>query len=100
MRKIVWSDKAQKEFDRIYKYWVKHNQSDLYSEKLLDETLRIIKIVSENPEIGEKLKLKRFANYRRGLVLENFSVIYRSYETKIVVSAFFDNRRDPEEMKL
>ena len=60
----------------------------------------MLKIVSENPEIGEKLKLKRLGNYRRALVLENFSVIYRIYETKIVISAFFDNRRNPEEMKL
>lgn len=98
MRKIVWSSKAKKEFDRTYNYWIKHNNSERYSLKMLDETLRIINIIFANPEVGEKIKLQKFSNHRRVLVLENFSVIYRVDESRIAISAFFDNRRNPEEM--
>jgi plasmid stabilization system protein ParE len=52
MRKIEWTNRAKKEFDNTFNFWINHNKSDSYSEKLLDETLRKISI-AENPFVGE-----------------------------------------------
>lgn len=42
MTTIEWTKKALREFDLIYKFWIEHNKSSRYSEKILDETLRKI----------------------------------------------------------
>ena len=92
MKKIVWSRRAIKEFDDTSLFWEINNNSDVYSQKLLDETLIKINQIAENPLIGEKVG----GNFRRVLVLQNFSIIYKVHKEKINISAFFDNRRNPE----
>lgn len=93
MRKIDWSKRAIKEFNDTSAFWeINNNNSDVYSQKLLDETLIKINQIAENPFIGEEIKV----NFRRVLVLQNFSIIYKVHKEKINISAFFDNRRNPE----
>ncbi len=91
MRKIEWTFRAKKEFDNTFNYWINHNKSDIYSQKLLDETLRKVNLIAENPLVGEVV----LKNYRRVLVLENFSIVYRTNRNIITINAFFDNRRNP-----
>ena len=91
MKKIEWTLRAKKEFDNTFNYWISHNKSDIYSQKLLDETLRKVNLIAENPLIGEIV----LRNLRRVLVLENFSIIYMTTKNIIKISAFFDNRRNP-----
>lgn len=91
MKKIEWTLRAKKEFDNTFNYWISHNKSDIYSQKLLDETLRKVNLIAENPLIGEIV----LRNLIRVLVLENFSIIYMTTKNIIKISAFFDNRRNP-----
>lgn len=93
MIKIIWSQRAKDEFDSTYHFWINHNKSDIYSDKLLDETLRKIKLIIENPKIGAENKRKKL---RRVLVLENFSLTYKITKDSIQIVAFFDNRRNHE----
>ncbi len=58
MKKIEWTFRARKEFDDTYLFWIEHNQSDIYSEKLLDETLRKINLIAQNAKVGEENKKK------------------------------------------
>lgn len=53
MRKIEWTNRAKREFDNTFNFWVNHNKSDTYSKKLLDETLRKINLIAENTLVGE-----------------------------------------------
>ena len=39
MKSVSWSLKASKELNEVYDYWTLHNKSNVYSEKILDETL-------------------------------------------------------------
>lgn len=94
MRKIEWTNRAKTEFDNTFNFWINHNKSDSYSEKLLDETLRKINIIAENPFVGEVVS----RNSRRVLVLENFSIVYRTTNNTIKINAFFDNRRNPNSL--
>ena len=92
MKKIEWSKRAIKEFDETFLFWEINNKSDVFSQKLLDETLIMINQIAENPLIGEEVG----KNFRRVLVLLNFSIIYKVQKEKINISAFFDNRRNPD----
>lgn len=93
MKKMEWTFRARKEFDDTYLFWIEHNQSDIYSEKLLDETLRKINLIAQNAKVGEENKKKKL---RRVLIIENFSVVYREDKNAIKIISFFDNRRKPE----
>jgi len=93
MKKIEWTFRARKEFDNTYLFWIEHNKSDIYSEKLLDETLRKINLIAQNSKIGEENKKRKL---RRVLVLEKFSIVYKEDKNGIRIVSFFDNRRKPE----
>ena len=97
MKKVSWSIKAQKELNEVYDYWNHHNKSNVYSEKILDETFRIINLVRSQSYIGEESKIKKI---RRVLILENFSLFYKVRNDEIKVLTFFDNRRDPGNLKI
>lgn len=47
--------------------------------------------------IGEESKIKKI---RRVLFLENFSLFYKLMSDEIKVLSFFDNRRDPGNLKI
>lgn len=51
-KEIVWTETAVLDRFRIYQFWLLHNQSHSYSEKL--ETLfnESAKLIAEYPEIG------------------------------------------------
>lgn len=93
MKKIEWTINAKNEFNHTYNFWIEHNKSNLYSEKLLNETLKKVNLIAKNPKIGEENKRNET---RRVLVLEIFSVIYKEEKSKIKVLSFFDNRRKPK----
>ena len=90
MKKLIWAHKAQKEFNEVYDFWVQHNKSDLYSEKLLDETLRIIKLIAESPEMGLETKRNKL---RRVIINRTFSMTYKVEKENIKIASFFDGRR-------
>ncbi|MDP2452904.1 MULTISPECIES: type II toxin-antitoxin system RelE/ParE family toxin [unclassified Kaistella] len=97
MKKVSWSIKASKELNEVYDYWTLNNNSNIYSEKILDETFRMINLVRSQSYIGEESKIKRIS---RVLILENFSLFYRSMNDEIKVLSFFDNRLDPGNLKI
>jgi len=90
--KIIWSLRASKELDQTFNYWINKNKSNSYSNKIIDETLRKINLIIENPKIGIESKKSRL---RRVLILDNFSLSYKLSKNKIHIVSFFDNRRDP-----
>ncbi|QOW11078.1 type II toxin-antitoxin system RelE/ParE family toxin [Kaistella flava (ex Peng et al. 2021)] len=97
MKKVSWSVKASKELNEVYDYWALNNNSNVYSEKILDEIFRMINLVRSQSYIGEESKIKKI---RRVLILENFSLFYKLMDDEIKVLSFFDNRRDPGNLKI
>ncbi len=95
MRKVEWTHRANKEFDHTFKYWINHNKSDVYSQKLLDETLRKVNLIVKNSKIGAQNKTNKL---RRVLVFDNFSLTYRLTKNELQIVSFFDNRRNPNKL--
>lgn len=59
MKKVKWSFKAKTELDAVCDYWTLHNNSNLYSEKIIDETFRMINLLRLQNSIGEESKIKK-----------------------------------------
>jgi len=70
--------------------------TNIYSEIILDETLRMINLLRDQNKIGLKSSTKEL---RRVLILENFSLSYRLTKKEIKIFSFFDNRQNPKKDK-
>lgn len=97
MKKIEWTRHAKNELEHTYDFWIEHNSSAVYSEKILIETLKAVDLIAANPEIGREDKGLRL---RRFILLDYFALVYRINKDAIKIVSFFDNRRNPQSRKV
>lgn len=93
-RKVIWTQTADRQFLSILEFWVENNQSNKYSKEL-------IKVVSERAEqIAKNPLMFKKTDYgeHRVASLGNFSIFYLVENTRIIISAFWDNRQDPDRL--
>lgn len=93
-RDVKWTRTADLQFAGILEYWVKHNRSVDYSLKLVETVSKTTEQISETPYIH---KVTDFPN-TRAATLGNFSIIYKVADNEIIITAFWDNRQDPEKL--
>ena len=68
-KKVVWSERAQKEKLKILDFWIQQNKSTSYSEKLnsvIEETLEFLKNhpeIGRKTDIGEDIRMKFIGDY-------------------------------------
>jgi plasmid stabilization system protein ParE len=96
MFRIIWSNQAETDYIDILKYWIEHNKSNKYSSKLMLEVEKKEKMISQNPYIGSPSEIK---GVKYVLIDKNFSLYYRINEDVVEVLAFWDNRRNPENIR-
>ncbi|MBC3758195.1 type II toxin-antitoxin system RelE/ParE family toxin [Hyunsoonleella sp. SJ7] len=93
-RNVIWTRTADLQFVGILEYWVKRNKSNTYSKKL-------VKLVSERTkQIAERPLIYKPTNFKdvRVASLGNFSIYYKTTEKEIIITAFWDNRQDPQKL--
>lgn len=93
-RTVKWTRAADIQYIGILEYWVKRNKSNNYSKKL-------IKIVEERTkQIAETPFIYKYADFSdtRVASLDNFSIFYKVTEQEIIITAFWDNRQDPNKL--
>lgn len=93
-RKVVWTRTADIQFAGVLQYWVERNGSTSYSKKL-------IKLVtSRTTQIAKEPFLYPATDFKdtRVASLGHFSIYYQALDQRIVVTAFWDNRQDPEKL--
>jgi len=93
-RNIVWARTADLQFVGILEYWVKRNESNNFSKKLLKLVTERTLQISENPFIYKSTDFKDV----RVASLKNFSIYYKVTDKQIIVTAFWDNRQDPKKL--
>lgn len=91
---IVWTETAVKQRREILKYWTIRNNSSKYSEKLIGEIKKRVKFISNYPLAG---KSTNHENTRQA-AMGNFSLYYKVDDSKIIITAFWDNRQNPKEL--
>ena len=99
--KIIWSDFAENELDKIFEYYVENASLKVAKniiEKIISEPNKII----SHPEITqvEELLLDRENNYRY-LICDNYKIIYSidSNQKLIMITDVFDTRQNPTKIK-
>ncbi len=89
-REVIWSPKAEKQWDKILLFYCERNGSSDYSVKLNGKAHRTLEIYAAQPTLGQRTKRK---NVRRCIV-EKFVLFYRIIEDKLEVIAVVDARRN------
>ena len=92
-KSVVWTETAIKQRREILRYWTIRNKSTAYSEKLITLINDRVKLIS-NPEAGKPTN--HFDT--REAALGNFSIYYKNEFTRIVITSFWDNRQNPENL--
>jgi plasmid stabilization system protein ParE len=93
-RKVVWTLTAAKQRNAILRFWVRKNQSNTYSKKILELSNRKASYIARNP------LMYRHSDYPNTRVasMGHFSIFYKVESNSIIITAFWDNRQDPIEL--
>ena len=94
-KRVVWTSRATKQLRSILKYWLENNQSDTYSQKLSDRIDINTQGILRNPKRCPETIFKN----TRVSSLGNYSIFYKIESNGIIITAFWDNRQDPEKLR-
>ena len=91
---IYWTATAKKQRDEVFEYWNERNGSNRYSQKLNHSIGIKLNRLKNHPEIGHKTNFKN----TRAISLKHYSILYQIKNPKIIITGFWDNRRDPKKL--
>lgn len=92
--RIFWTATAIKQRNQVLKYWNDRNKSTQYSKKLRIEINKRISLLKTHPELGREADFKN----TRTLSLGFYNIFYQFLDNRIIITAFWDNRQDPEKL--
>lgn len=95
-RTIRWSLRAINDKLEIYKYWIERNQSTKYAEKLEQLFDEVMELTSIFPKAGTQTEIENI----RFRTVRDYKLIYRISAELIEVITVWDNRRNPENLKV
>ena len=93
-REIVWTQTAAKQRRSILEYWRKKTGSSDYSIQLLYLASQRTSYLAEYPEFGPSAAFSD----TRVTTLGHYSIFYKIDPKQIIITAFWDNRRNPKEL--
>lgn len=95
-KQIIWSLRAINDRKELLQYWKLHNQSITYSKKLNALFKKAVSLIASHPGIGRKTD---FENVRVKLV-RDYLIFYEETESQILILTIWDNRRNPEGLRV
>ncbi len=95
VRRVIWTERAQKERIAIFDYWNKRNKSFIFSRKLNELISESLILISKHPLIGKRTDKENV----RVKVLRDYLIIYELTESDLVVLSIWDCRQKPEDLK-
>ena len=93
-RTVVWTETAARQRREILKYWVKRNGTTTYAEKLIKLISEQIKLILTNPKLFKKADFPD----THVSALGHFSIFYKYTKDSLIITAFWDNRQDPNKL--
>ncbi len=96
VRRIIWSEKAEKIFLKILEFYYKRNGTKTYSKKLNSEIKKLINLLKKQAFIGKITNNKS----TRVLIKGDFKIFYRVEQDEIIILMVWDCRQDSEKFKL
>ncbi len=95
-KKIIWTETSVIDRFRIYQFWLDHNQSDSYSEKLERLFNESATLISLYPEIGTKTDFPEI----QVKVIRNYKMFYRNNPDTIEIIRMWDTRQNPDNLRV
>lgn len=95
-QRVIWSSSAEKDLQQILEYWIHRNKSTRYSKRLLSLFIDYSKLLQRKNNIGKPTDV---LNVRQG-VIGDFSMFYEVAPTEIYILRIWDNRQNPESLKI
>lgn len=92
---LFWTATAIRQRNYIFDYWNNRNKNKNYSRKLNLYIRERIKLIKLHPEMGKELRYKDM----RSISLGHYSIVYKIATEGILITAFWDNRQDPEKLR-
>ena len=93
-KRLKWATSAKIQRQEILDYWIKRNQSKIYSRKLNKLFNECADMILLYPEIGMKIPN---INCRKRLI-KDFYFIYTATENEIEIVTIWDTRQNPEKL--
>ena len=93
-KKITWTETSVIDRFRIYQFWLDHNKSDSYSEKLEKLFNESAKLISLYPEIGIKTDFPEI----HVKLIRNYKLFYRNKPDAIEIIRVWDTRQNPDNL--
>jgi plasmid stabilization system protein ParE len=93
-RNVVWTETAARQRREILKYWVKRNGTTTYAEKLIKLISEQVKLILTNPKLFKKTDFPD----THVSALGHFSMFYKYTKDSLIITAFWDNRQDPNKL--
>lgn len=96
MYKIVWGHTAEQDYLSTLQYWISNNQSNRYSLKLMEAVEKTEDYIPQNPFMG--VLIDAYKEVRKLQIMQHYSLIYKIEGNVINIVAFWDNRRNPDDL--
>jgi len=91
---VEWTITAERQFFDVLDYWRHRNKSASYSEKLAEVVWERTEFIAKKPY---SFVQTNFPGTRKAS-LGHFSIYYKVTQTKVIITAFWDNRQDPKKL--
>jgi toxin YoeB len=95
-KEIVWTETSVRDRLEIFKFWLIHNKSAIYSNKLEDLFNESVKFLAEFPQMGAPTDYKDL----RVKIVRNYKLFYRDTPSRIEIIRVWDTRQDPKDLTL
>ena len=95
VKRIIWTEKAKDECQRILSFWYKHTGNKSYSKKLNNKLKLTLKNIKSNNYIGKKTSKKDI----RIVICLHYLVFYKVEQSRLIIITIFDSRRNPKDLK-
>ena len=97
MHQVIWATRAEDDYYETLIYWTKRNKSNSFSNKLIAEVDKKLKVILQNPKSGLATNIQGTHKIN---FLKYFSIYYQVSEKYIEIVSFWDNRRNPEKLEI
>ena len=91
---IKWSDEALESYDETLVYWVHHNKSYSYSNKIIDEVEKVKEEIKDSPYFLAQY-IESLGLYKRSFFKGKFALYYQVKEELIYIVYFRSNKQRP-----
>lgn len=99
IKEIIWTHPATRDLQNIYDYLAEI--SFVIADRQINRIVERIDLLEAGfTQLGQKEPLLKNKKHEyRYLIQDNYKIIYRILEAKIVIDAVFDCRQNPEKLQ-